>query len=296
MSEADVTIIGAGPAGVAAAIQLKRSGISPLLVEKERVGGLVKNACRVENYPGFPGGISGLQLADLLATHLAGAGVDVLFEEVVRLDHDGRCFSVETGKSRRRSRIVMLATGTKPRKYNDLYIPAGAAPYIHTEIYPIRDCTGKRIAIVGAGDAAFDYALNLAENNDIVILNRSEETRCLPLLRKRAEQTPRIALWSRAVIESVSEAVPEGLLLSCRLPGQSISLPVQYLILAIGREPQRDFLPETFSMGADTLKGEGMLYEIGDIRNGSFRQVAIAVGDGIRAAMSVAEQWQGKRA
>jgi thioredoxin reductase (NADPH) len=295
MSEADVTIIGAGPAGVAAAIQLQRSGISPLLVEKERVGGLVKNACRIENYPGFPGGISGLQLADLLATHLAGAGVDVLFEEVLRLDHDGRCFSLETGKSRWRSRIVILATGTKPKEYKGIFIPSEAAPYIHTEIYPIRDCTGKRIAIVGAGDAAFDYALNLAVNNDVVILNRSEETRCLPLLRERVAQTPRIAVWSQATIEAVNGITPEGLLLSCRLPGQSISLAVQYLILAIGREPQRDFLPETFSMRADTLRGEGMLHEIGDIRSGVYRQVAIAAGDGLRAAMRIMEQWQGKR-
>ena len=295
MSEADVTIIGAGPAGVAAAIQLKRSGIAPLLVEKERVGGLVKNACRIENYPGFPDGFSGLQLADLMAMHLAGAGVDVLFEEVLRLDHDGRYFSLETGKSRWRSRIVMMATGTKPKKCKDLYIPTEAAPYIHTEIYPIRDCIGKRIAIVGAGDAAFDYALNLAVNNDVVILNRSEETRCLPLLRKRAAQTPRIAVWSQAAIETVSEACPEGLLLTCRLPGRSISLSAQYLILAIGREPQRDFLSETVRVRTGIFEKKGMLHEIGDIRNGSFRQVAIAVGDGIRAAMSVAEQWRGKR-
>ncbi len=287
MEKEDVTIIGAGPAGVTAAIQLKRSGISPLIVEKEKVGGLVKNAHWIENYPGFPGGIAGPQLASLLAMHLDGAGLDVLCEEVVKLDHDGRHFLVETAARRWLSEIVILSSGTKPKEFKGLCIPPGAEQHIFHEIYSIRDCVGKRIAIVGAGDAAFDYALTLAANNDVTILNRSKEARCLPLLRKRANESRRITVLDRATIQAITNASPEGLYIEFLLHEKPASCHVNHLVIAVGREPQRDFLSEAISARIDELKMGEMLYEIGDVRNGAFRQVALAVGDGMRAAMSI---------
>lgn len=290
MKKENVTIIGAGPAGVTAAIQFKRSGISPLIVEKEKVGGLVRNACRIENYPGFPGGIAGTQLASLLAMHLDGAGLDVLFEEVIRLDHDGRHFLVETAARRWISEIVILSSGTKPRPLPGLIIPRGAEQHIFYEIVPIRDCVGRKIAIVGAGDAAFDYALNLATNNNVVILNRSKEARCLPLLRERANESRRITVWDHATIQTITNVSPEGFYLQFLQHEKQASCHVNHLVIAIGREPQRDFLSEAISARSDELKRGKMLYEIGDVRNGAFRQVALAVGDGMRAAMSIREK------
>ena len=287
MKKEDVTIIGAGPAGVTAAIQLKRSGIHPVIVEKEKVGGLVKNAHWIENYPGFPGGIDGPQLASLFAMHLDGAGLDVLFEEVVRLDHDGGHFLVETAARQWLSGIVILSSGTKPKEFPGLFIPPGAEQHIFHEVYPIRDCVGKRIAIVGAGDAAFDYALNLATNNDVTILNRSKEARCLPLLRERANKSPGITVLDRATIRTITNVSPGGLCLACQLHEKQASFHVNHLVIAVGREPQRDFISEAITARSDELKRGKYLYEIGDIRNGAFRQVALAVGDGMRAAMSI---------
>lgn len=293
MKKADVTIIGAGPAGVTAAVQLKRSGIHPVIVEKEKVGGLVKNAHWIENYPGFPGGVAGGRLAYLLAMHLNVAGLEVLFEEVVRLDHCGRHFLVETAARRWISGIVILSSGTKPRQLPGLIIPRGAEQHIFHEIVPLRDCRGRKIAIVGAGDAAFDYALNLATNNDVVILHRSEEARCLTLLRERANASGRITVWNRATLRAITNVTPEGLYLECLLHEKQASCHVNRLVIAVGREPQRDFLSDTVTAGSEELKRGGMLYEVGDICNGAFRQVAIAVGDGMRAAMSILERLKG---
>jgi len=290
MKKADVTIIGAGPAGVTAAIQLKRSGIHPVIVEKQKVGGLVNNAHWIENYPGFPDGIAGGQLASLLAMHLDAAGLDVLFEEVIRLDRNGRHFLVETAARRWISGIVIMSSGTKPRPLPELVITREAEHYIFYEIVPIRDCVGRKIAIVGGGDAAFDYALSLATNNDVVILNRSKEARCLPLLRKRADESRRITVLDRATIQAIMNVTPDGLYLACLLHEKQVSCHVNHLVIAVGREPQRDYLSDAVISESDKLKMGGMLYEIGDICNGAFRQASIAVGDGMRTAMSIRER------
>ena len=126
-------------------------------------------------------GIAGLHLVSLLERQLTGHGVEVLFEEVINVGLDGDAFCVETTQRHWMSLIVIVASGTKPRKISDVTIPSGAEERIFYEMYPLRDVVGKTIAIVRAGDAAFDYALNLGRNNDITILNRSEKSRCLQL-------------------------------------------------------------------------------------------------------------------
>jgi thioredoxin reductase (NADPH) len=289
MTKEAVSIIGAGPAGIAAAIQLKRSGMVPFVVEKERVGGLLKNAHWVENYPGFPGGIAGLHLVSLLERQLVGHGLEVLFEEVINVELDGDAFCVETTKRRWMSLIVIVASGTKPRKISDVAIPSGAEERIFYEMYPLRDVVGKTIAIVGAGDAAFDYALNFGRNNDIVILSRSEKSRCLPLLRERAGRSPRITVLDETIVRQIAVG-REGLHIECVSREKQTCHRVDFLVFAIGREPQLDFLSETVRKRQRELEESGLLYHIGDVHNGPFRQTAIAVGDGIKAAMRIIQK------
>lgn len=286
MKREAVSIIGAGPAGIAAAIQLKRSGMAPFVVEKERVGGLLKNAHWVENYPGFPDGIAGIDLVSLLERQLAGHGLDVLFEEVTNIELDGDAFCVETTLRRWISPIVVVASGTKPRKSSDVAICSGTEERIYYEMYPLRDVAGKKIAIVGAGDAAFDYALNLGRNNDIVILSRSEKSRCLPLLRERASRSPRITSLDATIVRRIAVR-GEGLQIECVSREKQTCHHCDFLVFAIGRAPQLDFLSETVRKRRRELEESGRLYQIGDVHNGLFRQTAIAVGDGIKAAMRI---------
>jgi len=286
MKREAVSIIGAGPAGIAAAIQLKRGGVAPLVVEKERVGGLLKNAHRVENYPGFPDGIAGIDLVSLLERQLAGHGIEVLFEEVINVELDGRAFCVATTQRRLISSIVVVASGTKPRKSSDVAIGSGAEERIFYEMYPLRDVVGKKIAIIGAGDAAFDYALNMGRHNDILILGRSEKSRCLPLLRERAEQSPRITILNETIVRRIAIG-REGLQIECVSRERQTCHHVDFLVFAIGREPKLDFLSETVRKQRRGLEESGLLYQIGDVHNGLFRQTAIAVGDGIKAAMRI---------
>ena len=140
----DVIIIGAGPAGIAAAIQLRRYGLTPVLLEKDHIGGLLVNANLVENYPGFPQGISGVELVKLFQSQLELTGVTVSFEEVLHLDYD-ESFIIRTSQRELRSRIAVVASGTWPRQAE---FPPEAADRIFYEVSPIAGVEHKKIVII----------------------------------------------------------------------------------------------------------------------------------------------------
>lgn len=283
-----MVIIGAGPAGIATAIQLKRYRIEPLLLEKNKIGGLLRNANLVENYPGFPNGISGLNLVKLFEAQIKQASVKILFEEVVKLDLEEGIFRIETQKRIFYSRIVAVASGTKHRKYE---IPEEVRDKIFYEIYPILEIEGREIVIVGAGDVAFDYAMNLQRNNEVVILNRAEKAKCLPLLQEKVKTSSRITYKENTEISKIARASRDRVSIECKTPKGIENLYVDYIIFAIGRDAQLDYLSQELKKNAPEIGGnlfpQDSLYFVGDVKNGIFRQTAIAVGDGIRAAMKI---------
>ena len=285
----DVIIIGAGPGGLATALQLHRYGINPRIFEQDKIGGLLRNANFVENYPGFPGGISGPKLVKLFEEQIKGYSFNITPERVITLDHDDNQFLVATSNQAYQSRIVVVASGTKPRMLPDLEIPEELIDQVFYEVYPLLNIQGKHIAIVGAGDAAFDYALNLGKINDIHILNRGEQISCLPLLWERAKNNPRITYLSNVKISRLSARPDQRLLLECSTLAGTHSIIVHKLIGAIGRDAQLDFISSQFSQKAIQLESSGNLYYVGDVVNGLYRQTAIAVGNGIITAMKIYE-------
>jgi len=288
MTTVEAAIIGAGPAGIAAAIQLKRYGFEPLLLEKDTVGGLLRNANLVENYPGFPGGISGPELVELFARHLDDTGVKVDYECVrnaAALAEGG--YELETNARVIRSRVVVAASGTKPKTMTQPGVPETLRARVFNEVHQLAGVEGKQIAIIGGGDAAFDYALNLARNNSVTIINRSGSAKCLPLLWSRCERCENVRYLAEVSVAEIRERYG-GLRLLCH-DAKDIIIDVDYLLTAIGREPQLDFL------SGEARQGRGGIYIIGDASNGSFRQVSIAAGDGVRAAMEIYRLSRGTR-
>jgi thioredoxin reductase len=283
----EVIIIGAGPAGLATALQLKRYGINPLIFERDQIGGLLHNANLVENYPGFPGGISGPELVRIFKDHVRVNSLRIKPKNVDGLTHHDGVFQVVTSDRSFQARIVVIATGTKPRIFTDFEIPDDTRELIFYEIYPLLDRKEQRIAIVGAGDAAFDYALNLGKRNDVLVLNRGEEISCLPLLWERAKDIPSITYLPNTSISRLESNPGHDMLLECSTPDGPKSIQVDMLIGAIGRDAQLDFISGQFSKKAIQLASHGDLYYVGDVTNGLYRQTAIAVGDGILAAMKI---------
>ncbi len=280
----DVCIIGAGPSGIAAAIQLKRYNISPIILEKNRIGGLLNNANLVKNYPGFPDGISGEKLCMLFLEQLNKCNINFINEEVTTLDFIDNEFIIKTSDSFFNSKYLILASGTKHRVFTDIKISDKAAAYIFYEVIEAKKLLNPElindIGIIGAGDAAFDYALSLCSSNKVFILNRGSIIKCLPILKKQVDKTSSIKYIDNLKIKSIK---PEdnGIIIETN----SISLFFNALILAIGREPNTGLLENKDWYHKD--KKPDRLFLIGDMKNGLHRQTGIAVGNGINAAMTI---------
>ncbi|MDL1957318.1 MAG: NAD(P)/FAD-dependent oxidoreductase [Candidatus Desulfofervidus auxilii] len=281
-----VAIIGGGPASIATAIQLKRYKIDPLLFEQKELGGLLKNAYKVENYLGFPKGISGLKLVKLFKKHLKAYNVKVIFEKVILLDYKENYFLIRTSKNEYFSEIAVIASGTKPKTLNIIENREELKNKIFYEIYPILNIKNKHIVVIGAGDAAFDYALSLSKNNKILILNRGKRIKALPLLVERAMNNPSIKYCENSFIKKINKK-GEKILIDFIKNGEITSIEVDYIVVAIGRVPQKDFYSLNLIKMEEELLSKGLLYLVGDVKNDIYRQTAIAIGDGIYTAMKI---------
>jgi len=287
MKKHKIAILGAGPAGLSAALQLKRQGQRPLLLEGKRPGGLLLNANLVENYPGFPEGISGPDLVEKFLNQVDRWGVEISHRKVRSLDFKKDLFTIQTEKDVFQSEIVIIATGTEPKVFRDVLIPEEAAGLVFYEVFPIQQVRGKTILIIGAGDAALDYALNLAGENQVLILNRSGKRKGLELLWERIQEETSIRYFDRHIVRSIQYTDSQSLKIGAVLEEGERTFDCDFLIPAIGRTPVLDFLSPTVKDEVKLLSDRGRLFFIGDVKNREFRQTAIAVGDGLKAAMEI---------
>lgn len=286
-----VAIIGAGPAGVAAAIYLQRAGFEPLLLEEDAPGGLLRRAGVAENYPGFPEGIAATDLADLFCEHLRTVGGSVTKASVERISigEDGtNIISTTTGEHR--SNAVIVATGTKAKRID---VEGSRDVEGHEVFYDILKLLDEakpreKIAIYGGGDAAFDRGLNLSQRgHEIVIICRST-TRCLPLLKERADQRGIQVVEGRSIVRLM-----DGKRFGLELEGAE-NIDADRLLIACGREPRLDIMDAP--LAAPGRPGDQAdvfapgIYLAGDVMADGRRQVGIAVGSGLTAAM-MAEQY-----
>ena len=286
-------MVGAGPAGIAASIYLKRAGIDVTLFEKREVGGLLLNAHLVENYPGFPMGIKGANLCNLMKDQLNRWNIKPIMEEVKQISIENDNFILNTSDGKSKSKFVILATGTKPRELGILGERELVGKLVFYEIKDLLPQLKPRniCIVIGGGDAAFDYSLNLADNGATVELYfRSKRPRCLPLLEKRVKSCATIHIHPSFTPIDIKEkkGKPEIRFRSAEKNANSISddtatctSRADYILIACGREPSKELL----SGGLEESNIRG-LFLAGDVGIANFRQVGIAVGEGIKAAMN----------
>ncbi|UCE73875.1 MAG: NAD(P)/FAD-dependent oxidoreductase [Methanomassiliicoccales archaeon] len=294
----DVVIVGAGPAGIAAGIYLKRAGFEPLVFEKEDIGGLLLNANFVENYPGFPEGIGGEDLAGLFKKQLSRLGIEVKRKEVIKISPQKGLFKLITDDDEIISQAVIMATGTTPKSIDI----QGQTPLIGRKLfYEIKNIPppkkGDIVMIIGGGDAAFDYALNIAKDVERVdIIYRSEKDKCLALLRERVKDRSNIHVHPTTKPLTVREE-KEHVIVKCESQGKEIVFPSDYVLIACGRRPNLKVLSEDMvrdlSIGENGGTNIPGLFIAGDVKRGRYRQTGIAVGDGILCAMSVVDYLMG---
>lgn len=287
MDDARVVVIGAGPAGLAAAMQLQRQGQQPVVLEAEHPGGLLRNANLVENYPGFPGGISGPELVRLFVDQARELDVDINSARVSKLSVREGCFQIESTQGSLAAEIAVLATGTEPKPLTEVHFDPSARRDLYYHVVPLVERRGQRILIIGAGDAALDYALNLSRHNRVVIFNRGTRVKGLGLLWERIQRVPNIEYRDRHQVREVQRTAGGKLQVLAECERKRVSLEVDAVLAAVGRQPALSYLDPALRDRLSVYRRQGRIYLIGDLRNQLCRQTAIAVGDGIKAAMEI---------
>ena len=303
MSEYEVTIIGGGPAGLSAGLYASRAGLKTLLIERGIFGGQIVNARLIENYPGFPEGISGLDLGSLMHKQAIKYGLETLTAEVIRLA-PGQPYLVFTSDDRIKTEAIIIAAGSEYRKLGvvgeERLLGHGISYCATCDGFLFRD---REVAVIGGGDTAITDALELSQHaRKVYIIHRRSQLRAGQLLQQRALAQPKLEfIWDTVVKEITGEQSVNVLNLVNVKTGQLSTLNVAGVFIAVGLRPSSECftdiveLSETGHIVTDEFMATSApgIFAAGDIRRNSVRQIATAVGDGATAAISAFKYLKG---
>jgi len=285
----DAVVIGGGPAGLAAGMHLSRAGYSALLVERRSFGGQARRLERIENYPGFPHGVSGARLMGLWLEQARRWGLAVRLDEAVSLARGAdRIFSVRLKKGGAlHARSVLWCAGAGFRR---LGVP-GESRLLGKGVWNTCDeapsCAGLEVAVVGAGEAAAQQAASIARKAcRVYLISRTGRLKTHRLLLERLSRSGVVRIPGFRVSGLLGRRRLEAVELTPSSGREEVKkLKVDALFTLIGKEPVR--------VPAAWRRKPAGFFEAGDAAAGIFRQVAVAGGDGIRAAMRAVRYLEG---
>lgn len=296
----DLIIIGGGPAGLTAGMYATRAGLSTLLIEKTLFGGQSLAADWVENYPGFPEGISGVELAKKFEEHAKKFGLEIIFGSVeeVTFKKKSKLKEVIIGTNILRSKALIIATGAEPKKLNipgEKKLRGRGVSYCATCDAPFYK--DKKIIVVGGGNTAVEEALFLTKFAGLVtIVHRRDKLRADAILAKRAMSNPKIYLvWNSIIEEIFGKDRVEGIIIKKIKTNKKTKLAIDGIFIYVGHTPNTTFLKglvkldsEGYIITDDKMKTnvEG-IFAAGDLRSKEFRQIITSTAEGATAANSV---------
>jgi len=302
MQDIDVVIVGAGVAGLTAAMVAGRHGVKVAVVDRIGVGGQISTVERIENFPGFPLGIAGHELGPLLHEQAEAAGVEFMLDTIESIASEGGRFLVR-GVDTLQARAVIVAAGSAPRA---LGIP-GEASFLGKGVSHCASCDGpffkgEEVVVVGGGDSGVDEALVLAAHAArVTVVHRGASLRAQQSVVARASADPRIAILLDTVVEEIvgGDAV-SGVRLRDQKSGEARLQPVKGVFVHVGLEPNTMFLQGLVALdGAGYIETDAMmrtsrrgLFAAGDIRKGSVALIAAVAGDGATAAVAAVRYLQ----
>jgi thioredoxin reductase (NADPH) len=305
----DVIVVGSGPAGLTAAVYAARADLRPLVIAGEpsstsdQPGGQLMLTTEVENFPGFPEGVTGPDLMERLRAQAERFGATVLTARVSRVDLGSRPFALWTGdpedpRPTYRASSLIIATGAHAVA---LGVP-GEAEFTGHGVSTCATCDGfffrdKPIAVVGGGDSALEEAIFLSRfASSVAVIHRRQQLRASKILQERAFSTPKISfVLDTVVTEILGDKSVTGVCLADLATGESRELAVDGCFVAIGHAPNTELFRGQLDMDeagyirtrAGTQTNVDGVFACGDVQDHNYRQAITAAGSGCMAALDV---------
>lgn len=298
----NLIIIGSGPAGLSAAIYAARGNLNPLVFTGQEVGGQIATTNEVENYPGFPDGITGPELVQLMQKQAEKFGARIVIDIVTQVNLKTHPFELKTESGAEyTAKALIVATGASPRKLN---VP-GEKEFAGRGVSYCATCDGfffrnKEIAVVGGGDSALQEGLFLTKfASKVHIIHRRDALRAQPVLQERARNHPKMNfVWNSVVKEIKGNGKVETLVLENTKTHAISELPAQGIFVYIGHTPNTWLFKGQLEMNEEGyIKVNERLhtsvpgvFAAGEAHDHIFRQAVVSAGYGTMAEME-AEKW-----
>ena len=293
-------IIGGGPAGLTAGIYLSRAKIKTVLIEKMVCGGQIMASDWIENYPGFPNGLSGSDLSSKMLEHAENLGLKTSTTEIVSISKDeNEIITLHTADKKITTKTIIIASGASPKKPElqevERFIGKGIS-FCATCDAPF--CKDKVVVAIGGGDTAVQEAIYLTKfAKKVYLVHRRDELRAVKILRERISKNDKVEILWDSKLSSL-----EGLMELEKVKVKNLKtneekiIETQNCFVWIGIIPNTSFIKNFINLSKEgfIITDENMqtsekgVYAAGDVRVTPLRQVSTAVGDGAIAAMSVA--------
>ncbi|MCD5405460.1 MAG: thioredoxin-disulfide reductase [Desulfotomaculum sp.] len=296
METRDLVIVGAGPAGLTAALYAARAAIDTVLIEREMPGGQAATTEQIENYPGFPGGISGSELSIKMAEQVKEFGCEIVYSDVENIEREENAFRIKHLNGEIIAKSVIVATGAKPIMLGI----KGEQEFHGRGVSYCATCDGaffrdKKVAVIGGGNAAVEEAIFLTKfASKVYLIHRRDKLRAAKIAQKKAFDNPKIEfVWNSVLEEIKGNQTVEKVIIKNVKTGESSELSVDGVFVYIGTQANSDLLKGLVDLdergyviaGEDTVTKVPGLYVAGDLRKKPMKQVVTAAADGAVAAM-----------
>ena len=302
----DLVIIGGGPGGYTAALYGARAGLSTLILEKLSAGGQMALTHQIDNYPGFPEGIDGFELAESMQQQAERFGAVTEYAEVYRADFNAQPKVIETSEGNFLGRAVIIATGAGPR---ELGVP-GEKELIGRGVNYCAACDGafykgKTVMVVGGGNTAAADAMLLSRvAKKVILVHRRDSLRATKIYHEPLMKAENVEFaWNSQVAEILHDQKVSGVMLRDVHSGEMRQIDCDGIFVSVGRKPVTEFLDGQLELdkGGYILAGESTktnipgVFAVGDVRTKALRQVVTAVADGA-IAVHMAEEFLAEHA
>jgi thioredoxin reductase (NADPH) len=298
MTVENLIVIGSGPAGLTAALYTARANLNPLVFTGNEIGGQVSISAEVENYPGFPEGLTGPEMVERFQKQAERFGARVEYAEVTEVDFDVHPFRIKSYDSEHEAKAIVIATGASARK---LGVP-GESEFTGRGVSYCATCDGfffrdKEIAVVGGGDSALEEGVFLTKfARRVRIIHRRDQLRAGQTLQDRARRNEKIEfVWNTVVTEINGDGAVESVQLKDVHTGEVSTLETDGVFVYIGHYPNSQLFKGKLEMDDHgyiltdrrTRSSVPGVFAAGEIADPIFRQIITSAGEGCKAALEV---------